>query len=105
MSNSDPLIMPPKLKLSQKIFLKIFGRCKIGSVKEEGWKDKIPLFAFYCNKHGIMSSLPLGSNNMLICSSCLEERKISEELAELEIQQIIDDEGLIHSQQNNTIYV
>jgi len=42
---------------------------------------------------------------MLICPSCLEERKISEELAELEIQQIIDDEELIHSQQNNTIYV
>lgn len=103
MSSTNPQLNSPKLTLFQKLRVKLFGSCKIGYIKEEGWRDKIPLFAFYCNKHGIISSVPMGFNQMLVCPSCLEEMKLYKELEELEILQNIDDAELIRSQQDNVI--
>lgn len=60
-----------KLSLRQKAFLALGFKVFIG------WDEKrgLPLYAFKCNKHGVVISYPSGFNNSLKCRECIRELK------------------------------
>ena len=48
---------------------------RVGSVKREGWRGPLPLYAFMCPKHGEVTSYPQGYDERLNCPVCLRERR------------------------------
>jgi len=42
-------------------------------LKRVGGKEKIPLFAFNCNTHGVVCNTPQGHMQWLVCPRCFEE--------------------------------
>lgn len=60
------------LTLFQKIILAIFGSVEIGKIREEGWTDSLPLYAFNCDDHGLQTNYPSG-NGKLHCKECIKK--------------------------------
>ena len=61
------------LNIFQKIKLRMFGYTFIKKNKLEGWRNFIPFYALYCDKHGLQISYPIGWKNKLVCPKCLQE--------------------------------
>ena len=91
---------PPTLGIINNIRLKIFGTCKVGVTKEEGWKGELPLYAFKCQTHGLVYTTPQGHHHRLICPECIEQKKVRM-LEEQDLYQLVDDFELVESQQTN----
>ena len=48
------------LNLWQRIQLLVFGHVKVGMRMRPRWKNPIPLYAFECEKHGLVENIPKG---------------------------------------------
>lgn len=58
----------------QKIILKVNGSVFIEYEQREGWKQKNPIFAVKCPKHGLYSGMRHGYNDKLPqCPKCMDE--------------------------------
>ena len=71
--NNDLLPNLKNLNIIQKIKLKIFGYTFIKENKLSGWKNSLPFYALYCDKHGLQISYPIGWKRKLVCPKCLQE--------------------------------
>lgn len=61
-----------KLSFLDSISFKLFGYTKLG-ILSRGLSDKLEVYLFKCNKHGVQIATPSGWSNRLICSNCLSE--------------------------------
>jgi len=60
----------------RKIWLMVFGRVNTGfTVRGPGWRGPLPLYAFRCEKHGIVQDYPHGYEGRLECPKCREEER------------------------------
>jgi hypothetical protein len=62
-----------KLSKWQRFILKVRKRVFIGMEKHAGWKSYLPIYAFPCDKHGIVTNHPHGYEGILPCPQCCEE--------------------------------
>jgi len=83
----------------QNMKLKIIGACKVGYRKEKGWKGELPLYAFKCDKHGIVFSTPQGHYNRLICPECLKNIEYNM-MQELDLIHMTNDMDLLELNEN-----
>ncbi len=64
----------------QRLKLRLSGHTQIGYAKKAEWKERVPVFAFHCETHGIVSNTPMGHMQRLICPQCfLDEAASSRE--------------------------
>ena len=75
--------MSEKLKLLERLKLRLSGHLYIGDQMREGWRESLPFYLFECPVHGLVKSYPKGYSNRLECPLCLEE-KINEKGEEKE---------------------
>ena len=61
------------LSIIQVLALVIRGSVLIDRVRLEGWREKIPIYLFKCNKHGYQLSYPQGHMLRLNCPKCIKE--------------------------------
>jgi hypothetical protein len=59
-----------KLTLIQHIQIFLLGSVKIGEITRPGWSGSLPLYAFRCPEHGIVSNRPQGYGEYLRCPVC-----------------------------------
>ena len=64
--------MDDRMKLLEKIKIRLNGYLYVGSQMKEGWKEPFPLYKFKCPIHGYVQSRPKGYNNRLECPICSE---------------------------------
>ena len=57
----------------QRLKMRVYGHTQIGYAKKAGWKEKVPLFAFDCNTHGVVCNTPQGHMQWLLCPRCFDE--------------------------------
>ena len=94
----EETVSTTQLGLLQKMKIKLFGKAKVGIVKEDGWSSDMHLYAFNCRHHGIVYAVPTGFSYNLVCPICLEE--VSNDYAELSDLLTITDVEMIESQQH-----
>jgi len=61
------------LNFFQLIILMIQGSVLIANLKLEGWRDKIPIYLFKCDKHGYQLTYPQGHMRMIRCPKCSKD--------------------------------
>ena len=61
------------LSFFQLIILMISGSVLIANMKLEGWRDKIPIYLFKCDKHGYQLSYPQGHQMIIRCPKCAKD--------------------------------
>ena len=57
----------------QRLKIRLNGHAKIGYTRKAGWKEQVPLFAFNCEAHGVVSNTPQGHMQRLLCPRCFNE--------------------------------
>ena len=63
------------MSIFQKIVFKIQGfvQLNIDNLSDD-LRDRMPLYIFYCEKHGFQITSPSGYDGVLVCEECLNER-------------------------------
>jgi hypothetical protein len=61
------------LSFFQLLMLMIQGSVLIANLKLDGWRDKIPIYLFKCEKHGYQLTYPQGHMMRIICPKCAKE--------------------------------
>ncbi len=84
--------MSEKLKLLERLKLRLSGHLYIGDQIREGWKESLPFYLFKCPIHGLVKSYPKGYSSRLECPFCLEE-KISKKVEEKEQTSVLTPEN------------
>jgi len=63
-----------KIGTFQKIMLRNRGYIKVNkNVISDELGGKLPLYIFFCDKHGLQIGHPSGYNEILLCEECLKE--------------------------------
>ncbi len=57
----------------QRLKIRLSGHTRVGYSKKAGWKERVPVFAFHCETHGIVCNTPQGHMQRLICPQCFKE--------------------------------
>ena len=70
-------IKPTKIKLYQKIKIKVFGHVFFKKIKLGGWINSLDCHIIKCKKHGYQLTYPVGWRRRLICRECLAEAILS----------------------------
>jgi hypothetical protein len=63
-----------RLKLLERIKLRLSGNIYLYNVTKEGWTDSLPLYLFECPIHGLVKAYPKGYSNRLECPLCLKDQ-------------------------------
>jgi hypothetical protein len=61
------------LSFFQRIILMFLGSVLIANLKLDGWRDKIPIYLFKCEKHGYQLTYPQGHMMIIRCPKCAKE--------------------------------
>jgi len=61
------------LSFFQLLILMIQGSVLIANLRLEGWRAKIPIYLFKCDKHGYQISYPQGHKMRIICPKCVQD--------------------------------
>jgi hypothetical protein len=61
------------LSFFQLLMLMIQGSVLIANLKLDGWRDKIPIYLFKCEKHGYQLTYPQGHMMRIMCPKCAKE--------------------------------
>ena len=75
----------------QRLKLRLSGHIQVGHTKRAGWKERVPVFAFHCETHGIVSNTPMGHMQRLICPRCFHEEIASTLDAHARDQMLLDE--------------
>jgi len=67
--------MDERLKLLDKIKIRLNGYVYKGDYKKEGWKEPLPFYLFECPVHGLVEGYPKGHSKRLECPICREEEE------------------------------
>ena len=65
--------MDSRLKLLDRLKIRLQGNLYLGDKVEEGWKEPVPLYMFKCPIHGYVESTVHGRAR-LECPECLKEK-------------------------------
>ena len=65
--------MDNRIKLLEKLKIKLNGHLYIGDEEREGWKHSAPFYMFKCPKHGYVKNHIKGFDKRLECPDCLKE--------------------------------
>ena len=61
------------LSFPQRVALTLFGRSHVGEVTRPGWSGSLPVYAFRCPKHGLVTNYEQGYDRRLDCPICQRE--------------------------------
>ena len=64
-----------RLKLLERLKLRLNGYLYVGDQMKEGWKTPQSFYMFECPVHGVVKNYPKGYSQRLECPICVEEEK------------------------------
>jgi hypothetical protein len=64
------LTVVSSLSIPQILILTITGSLLLSNIKFKNWRDKIPIYLYKCEKHGIQICYPQGHMHNLRCPQC-----------------------------------
>ncbi|MFC1802857.1 hypothetical protein ACFL0D_02700 [Thermoproteota archaeon] len=72
--------MDSRLKLLEKLKIKLSGHLYVGDEIRDGWKEPAPFYIFKCPIHGYVKSYVRGYSERLECPDCLKEAQLVNEI-------------------------